>query len=106
MTSLLLFLEKFDEQRLEDFATKSEDEQYQIVMDMPLTLQLELLGDAGIFEDEHSTISHKCLLKKYKDTDSKQWICSRVNKEGRRCMNDKKENIQGWRCKKPNCEHE
>ena len=75
-------------------------------MDMPLTLQLDLLGDAGIFEDGHSTISHECLLKKYKDIDSKQWICSRVNKEGKRCMNDKKEMIQGWRCKKPNCEHE
>ena len=104
-------LEQFDEKRLENFADKSLDEKYQIVMDMPLTLQLELLGDAGIFEDENTTISHKCKLKKYKDIDSKQWICSRANKEGKRCMYDMKDKkdskyIQGWRCKKPDCKHE
>ena len=93
-------MEQFDEKRLENFADKSLDEKYQIVMDMPLTLQLELLGDAGIFKDEHSTISHKCLLKKYKDIDSKQWTCSRKNKEGKKIivyLNDERNGIAAAR---------
>ena len=54
---------------------------------MSQTLQLKILGDAGIFDDKHITASHPHKLQKIKGTERPKWECS-VNISGKKCKNE------------------
>ena len=69
---------------------------------MSQTLQLKILGDAGVFDDKHITASHKHKLLKIKGTERPKWECS-VKISGKKCKNETKEEdkdgVIGWMCK-------
>ena len=70
---------------------------------MSQTLQLKILGDAGIFDDKHITASHPHKLQKIKGTERPKWECS-VNISGKRCKNqmeseEDRDGVIGWMCK-------
>ena len=92
----------FDRKLIEGFLEKTEEEKYEIVKQMPLGLQLELLGDAGALDDSHTTISHPHELQKITSQDNRpNWKCSR-EVSGDKCKNnlsdEHKPFVIGYQC--------